>query len=153
MTVQATILMTKVDGNVPVDGRRTYDVESRTLVFKPRLPILPMTRYRERLPASAFAGSLGSHSISSDYEFTFTTKALEPLLLYVQPVGEPQRRKRLTFTAEAEPYQQLLAAVAARLDLPAAGCSARWVMPMLRCRPTSAIMLTSLITHISFGNS
>merc|ERR1712216_1050213 len=78
--------------------------------------MLPQTRYTIRLPAEAFRGA-GPHEIVCDYEFGFTTKSSQPVTLFAQLENQPNRRKRLSFTAGAQPFPELKNTIAARLGI------------------------------------
>lgn len=114
--VNDAIIMLQSGTSLRVTGMRSYNAESRTLIFKPSVPMLPETRYTVRLPAEAFKGT-GEHTIMSDYEFGFTTKAPKPVSLFVQLENQPNKRKRLTFTAGAQPCLQLKNTIAVRLGI------------------------------------
>lgn len=114
--VDAAITMHQSNDRQEVQGLRSYDAEARTLIFKPLLALLPQTRYTVCLLAEAFRGTSG-HEIASDYSFTFTTKTVPSVTLFIQKANEPERRKRITFTAGPQPYSQLKGIVAGRLGL------------------------------------
>jgi small ubiquitin-related modifier len=106
--VDKAIILKRHDNTSAVAGMTTYSKATRTLTFKPALPLMPNTKYTVRLPMSAF---------TYEYQFSFETQKSKPLLLYVQLADRPEQRRRFTFVAEENPYNHLRTALAARLGL------------------------------------
>jgi ubiquitin len=118
VVVNEAVVMMQFGTEARVSGRSTYDASTRTLIFKPLLPLMPSTKYSVKLPATAFKGStMSDHSIMCDYKFGFTTRPLAPITLYIQREDAPNSRKRFTFAGDAQPYLQFKEAVSTRLGI------------------------------------
>ena len=111
---------------VAVSGRAEFVRRSRQITFTPSAP-LPAGSYTFSLDAEQIAGELDR--MMGDWQVSFTVKAApSSFRLIVRKEGEETSRF-IEFTPGGSPYNDLLTAVAERLDVNRGGIGEMYVVP------------------------